>query len=330
MPRKGQTRHTWPKANPHDPYDLVMLLNEFSGWMDMMNFSHDTVAVRRNVLMPFLGWCQERGLYKAHEITKPILERYQRHLYFYRKADGQPLSVASQNDRLVIVKQFFRWLARANYILYNPASDLELPRVPKRLPRNVLNADEADQVMNLPEVDDVFGLRDRAILEVFYSTGIRRSELVHLALFDVDAKRGIVFIREGKGQKDRVVPIGVRALAWIAKYNEESRPRLVVEPDDGSLFLTNLGGPFTPVGMTELVKKYILRAGLGAIGACHIFRHTMATLMLENGADIRFVQAMLGHENLSTTEIYTHLSVEKLKEVHAATHPAKMERKTAS
>jgi integrase/recombinase XerD len=228
----------------------------------------------------------------------------------------------------VPLKSFFKWLARNNVILYNPASDLELPKLEKRLPRNVMNAAEAESVINQPDTTTPLGVRDRAILETLYSTGVRRMELVGLTLFDLDVSRGTVMVREGKGKKDRMIPIGERALAWIKKYLVDVRPTLVVPPDGGTLFLTVLGEPLSRNRLGELVREYVEKAGIVKKGSCHLFRHTMATLMLENGADIRFIQEMLGHENLSTTQIYTQVSIRKLKEIHTATHPAKMTRGT--
>jgi integrase/recombinase XerD len=140
---------------------------------------------------------------------------------------------------------------------------------------------------------------------------------------DIDRERGTVMIRQGKGKKDRMIPIGERALHWIERYQIEVRPELVATRNQNALFLTTLGEAFTPPRLTELVRDYVLAAKLGKSGSCHLFRHTMATLMLENGADIRFIQAMLGHAELSTTQIYTQVSIRKLKEIHTATHPAK-------
>ncbi|MGH9563300.1 MAG: tyrosine-type recombinase/integrase, partial [Terracidiphilus sp.] len=186
----------------------------------------------------------------------------------------------------------------------------------------ITTATEAEQVMMQPHVADPLGLRDRAILEVFYSTGIRRMELIRLKLFDLDTERGTLLVRQGKGKKDRFVPIGERAAAWVGKYIREARPQLAIDPDDGPLFLTNTGEEINRDPLTGMVRSYVDRAKLGKTGACHLFRHTMATLMLEGGADIRFIQQMLGHAELSTTEIYTHVSIRMLKQVHTATHPA--------
>jgi len=170
-------------------------------------------------------------------------------------------------------------------------------------------------------VNDLLGLRDRAILEMLYSTGIRRTELVNLLVHDLDVNRETVFVRLGKGKKDRIVPGGERAVAWACRYLYEVRPRIVVEPDCGRLFLSREGGPIAGATLTDLVRDYVIASGVGKAGACHIFRHTMATLMLEGGADVRFIREMLGHANLQTTQIYTHVSIQKLKAIHDATHP---------
>jgi len=142
-------------------------------------------------------------------------------------------------------------------------------------------------------------------------------------LRDIDFVRGTLVVFEGKGLRDRVIPIGKRACAWVYKYLEDVRPSLVVGEDAGHLFLTDYGEPFLRNRVTDLVKKYFEAVGIDKPGGCHLFRHSMATHMLENGADIRYIQAILGHGSLKTTEIYTRVSIKKLKEVHTTTHPAK-------
>jgi len=140
-------------------------------------------------------------------------------------------------------------------------------------------------------------------------------------LYNVDHLRGTLSIWLGKGKKDRVVPIGERALAWVDKYLREARSQFVIEPDDGTLFLSIEGGPFHLDRMSRLVRQYVEQANLGKSGACHMFRHTMATLMLENGADVRYIQEMLGHSSLESTQVYTQVSIRQLKQIHSATHP---------
>lgn len=155
---------------------------------------------------------------------------------------------------------------------------------------------------------------------------MRRMELINLKLFDINTERGTVMARQGKGKKDRMIPIRERALKWIEKYQVEVRPSLTIPDDEGILFLTNLSQAFTAIRLTQMVREYIDMADIGKRGSCHLFRHTMATLMLDNGADVRLIQAMLGHVSLETTQIYTQVSIRKLKDIHTATHPAKMTR----
>jgi len=311
-----------PDAYPIAHNGITAYLVRFIDWSAAMGLSDATVEIRRRMLSRFIAWCDERDLEQPQDITRPILERYRRYLYHYRKANGQPLSFATQQQRLVPIKAFFKWLAKENYILYNPASELELPKVHRRLPKQLLSHAEVERILNQTLLHGKLGIRDRAIIETLYSTGIRRAELANLKLYDVDTQNGSLMVREGKGKKDRMVPLGKRAGRWIERYSEDIRPSLIVEPDTGFLFLHEFGEPFKKNRLTDLVKKHIQAAGINKPGACHIFRHTMATLMLDNGADIRFIQAILGHSDLSTTQIYTQVSIAKLKEIHALTHPA--------
>jgi integrase/recombinase XerD len=260
---------------------------------------------------------------KPAEATLALLERYQRWLFLFRRPDGKPLAAGTQHARLAVLKAYFRWLVKqGRYLTANPAADLELPRRGRALPQHVLSPAEVETVLALPDVSTPEGLRDRAMLEVLYSTGLRRVELLQLTVFSVSQAQGTVSVRQGKGRKDRVVPIGERALAWVRKYLDEARPNLVLGDDDGFLFLSETGMALHPSRLTALVGRYVRASGAAPSGACHLFRHVMATAMLDNGADVRFVQEMLGHSSLESTQVYTHVSVRQLKAVHAATHPA--------
>ena len=223
----------------------------------------------------------------------------------------------------------WKWTARQHHILHNPASEIELPRIGFRLPKAVLTAREAEEVIQQANVHDALGLRDRAIMETLYTTGMRRLELVSLeAVWDLDLERATIAIRQGKGKKDRIIPHRTtRAALWVRSISWMKRGRrLASEPDDKIVLLSNAGEPFSLDHLSELVRDYVDAAAIGKRGACHLFRHTMATLMLEGGADIRFIQAMLGHADLKTTQIYTHVAIRQLQEIHRATHPAKLER----
>ena len=256
---------------------MARAIAEHLAWLRLHNYSPRTVRMRDFYLNAFAAWLEERGVTRPTDVTKPMLERYQRHLFHQRKVDGKPLSFSFQHQHLCALRGFFRWAARQNRILYNPASELEPPRRVRRLPRHVLTIGEVEQVLAQPDVTDPLGLRDRAMLETLYSTGMRRSELCGLTLVDLDSERGTVLIRQGKGQRDRMVPIGERAIAWVDRYVAEVRPHLVVEPDPGVLFLASTGEAVGPDWLSRITHRYVDRAALGKQGSCHLLRHTMAT-----------------------------------------------------
>ncbi|MFZ2664044.1 MAG: site-specific tyrosine recombinase XerC [Patescibacteria group bacterium] len=321
MGRRGKFKPKPTIPGADDPRGMGFLIPQFIEWSRVKGYAEATLEGREKYLRFFAVWLDTRGITRPQEVTRPMLERFQRYVFHYRKQDGKPLALNSQLAHILPVIAFYRWLTKSNYILANPAADLEVPRKIKSLPRQVLTAQEMEKVFQQFNINDSLGLRDRAIFEVFYSSGIRRGELSRLKIFDVDADRGVLFLKETKGWKDRMVPVGERALAWLEKYLREVRPSLAVPPDDGTLFLSNDGHPLTPDTLTDMGAAYVGAANLGKSGSCHIFRHTMATLMLEGGADIRYIQQMLGHENLNTTEIYTRVSIRGLQEVFKKTHP---------
>jgi integrase/recombinase XerD len=266
---------------PTDPGTLGRWILDYLDDLTVRNYSHHSIRGRRTHLRYFVVWCDQRGLVWPGEITPSVLERYQRWLYHYRMSNGKRLSFRSQNDRLGSVKRFFRWLVKQRVLEWSPADPIELPRIERRLPKAVLSIEEAESVLAQPNVRTLMGVRDRAILETLYSTGIRRQELVDLDVYSVDLDGGTLMVRQGKGKKDRMIPIGRRALAWVEKYLEEVRPGLAMEPDDGTLFLTTHRKAFSPERMSLVVRQHVDAADIGKRGSCHLFRHTMATLMLE-------------------------------------------------
>jgi integrase/recombinase XerD len=310
------------KTQPPPQTPLELLQQEYLKALQVKNFSDYTVRSRRVALRNFIQWAQERGLSQPLEITRPVVERYQRHLFHARKKSGEPLSFRTQHCYLIPLRVWFKWMTRQNYILHNPASELELPRLVRTLPKNIPSPQQVEQIMTQPDIREAIGLRDRAMLELLYSSGPRRLELINLKLSDLSLDRGLMFIREGKGKRDRYVPITERAVIWTEKYIREARPQLAMEPDDLTLFLTAEGEPFSLNHLSTSVRAHVVKAEIGMTGACHMLRHAMATHMLEGGADIRYIQQMLGHQDLKSTQIYTHVALRALQQIHAATHPA--------
>jgi integrase/recombinase XerD len=296
--------------------------------MRLRDYSETTLYRRENVLRRFITWCDERSIDSPQDVTKPILEQYQKHLYYYRQTNGEPLSPTSRLHYITSVKQFFKWLTQENYLLYNPASELIVPKRAPSLPV-VLTVEEVDMLMMQPDLSSPYGIRDRAILEVFYSTGIRRLELCHLQEHDISLPRKTLFVRSGKGNKDRLLPLGERAAHWLGRYLDIVRQQLLIDIHNQTLFLNDYGESFRDNKLGDRVKRFMNNAGIKAAGSCHLLRHAMATHMLDNGAELRFIQAMLGHTDIKTTQIYTHVSIRKLQEIHAMTHPAKLEDKDA-
>lgn len=306
---------------PSPPDSLSAWIRRYLQHLETQHRSIADQRTRRSRLAHLHAWCTERGIERPGQVTHAHLQRFQRHLFLYRKANGAPMAVNGQRIALFTVEVFFRWLVRQNVVASNPAADLELPRRTDDL-REPLTLAEMEAVLALPDIATAEGLRDRACLELFYATGIRRVELTNLHQSDLDRTRGTLHVRQGKGKKDRFVPIGERALAWVTKYEREARPELLSDPAERHLFLNQYGHPLSPDGLSWRVRDYFKQAGIAKRGACHLFRHTMATAMLDNGADIRHVQEILGHGQITSTQRYTHVSIARLHAVHAATHPA--------
>lgn len=284
------------------------------------NYSPRTIDNHASYLRLFVEWSEANGISAPRDVTIFVLEDYQSYLHELVKPDGTKLTPNAQHARLVPLRAYFSFMTRRRIIDANPAADLELPKLGRPLPKGVMNEDEVSKVFEQVDLSKKTGLRDLAIMHVAYATGLRRAELCSLGLHAIDRQRGVVTVRKGKGNKDRIVPILEEAIAVVDEYLESSRPDAEPGHED-VLFLTVQGRRITENRMTQLVRDYIRAADIGDRGSCHAFRHSIATAMLDNGADIRHVQAQLGHADISTTQIYTQVSVAKLKEVHTATHP---------
>ena len=233
-------------------------------------------------------------------------------------------SVSSQARTSVIgtMKRFSRWLHHQGRLRTDPLAHLETPRCPRRpLPR-CLPSSTIALLMSIPDTEDAIGVRDRAILELFYASGLRRKELRDLKLQDLDFHACRVRVEDGKGGKQRIVPAGQRAFAWLQRYLNESRPLLTNHSaPDSPLFVTGYGDAFALGSLGQLVRRYLTRAGAAIKGSCHLLRHSCATDLLDGGAGLRSIQRILGHSRLDTTAIYTHVSTQQLSEVHSRCHP---------
>ena len=322
--QRGKARGGRPDVKPDaqgDGLELAAGRDNYLGWLESRNLAEMTIDHRRDDLERFFAWAAGRGLTNPQEITLAILEAYQRNVAAYRKKNGKPLANRTQRKRLATVQDYFRYLVRHGILTANPASELVLPKKENRLPEEALTQSQIDDVLNVPDVGDELGIRDRAILELFYATAIRRSELTRLEVQDLNREAETLRVRLGKGKKDRVLPVGSAALHWCERYLEEVRPRLEIDHGVATLFLTGYGDGFHPNALGYLVGKYLRKAGIEK-GGPHLIRHTCAQHLLEGGADIRYIQKLLGHASLETTAIYTEMSVEALRRVYSACHPA--------
>ncbi|MCG8672223.1 MAG: tyrosine-type recombinase/integrase [Pseudomonadales bacterium] len=240
-----------------------------------------------------------------------------------KQQDGKQLSINSQHKFLTDVKLFLRRLYQRKLISDSSFESFEMPRCQKRLPRAVLSRAEVELIFRMPMLrGDDRGIRDRAILELYYASAIRRSELVRLTLDHIDLISRVISVIEAKGMKDRWIPISQRACNWLDRYIKEVRYKHLTLDSEGRLFINAEGEPMKSDYVGQMVGKYIRRSGVNKPGACHLFRHSVATSMLDNGADLRYVQELLGHADISTTQIYTHVSIEKLKSVYLSSHPS--------
>ena len=311
----------------HSAGSLLDLMAHWQAWMELRNLSACTVRIRLQAMGMFAAWLAERSVTVAAAVTRLMIEAYQRYLHRYLKTNGQTMSVGGQYQRLKGIEHFFRWCSRKNHIAANPAADIEYPRLGRSLP-DFFTATELERIFAVPDVNTAEGVRDRALLELLYSTGLRRSEVAHLSLMDLERGRGVLRVVKGKGGKDRYVPIGNRAWVWLDRYLTDVRPRWSVDAGDYTVFFNANRTAMTPSQVTARTGRIVVRAGLSGRGSCHRFRHTFATHLLENGCDLRLIQGMLGHAGMEMTARYAQVSIKQLCAAHESFHPA--ERETAS
>jgi integrase/recombinase XerD len=268
----------------------------------------------------FLAWLASRGIEMSGVTTRDVLA-YQAELYALRKPDGKPYAVASQEHRLLAVKNFFRFLLRRGYLLHDPAAGVDYPRGEVRLPRVILTVREVLRLLDSLKERTPLGLRDRAVLETLYATGIRAGELAALKPADVDTEEGTLRIVQGKGRKDRYVPLTASAAAAIEAYLARGRASLVRSRRAPWLFVGEKGGFLHDGVINRMLRARAKAARVKKHLTCHALRHSVATHLLKRRADIRHIQALLGHAKLSTTERYTRVEVSDLRGVLRRAHP---------
>jgi integrase/recombinase XerD len=288
------------------------LLDEFTDrlWLEE-GLSRNTLESYRRDLAQFALWLEKSG--KALlDVQQADIERY--------LAVRFPVSKARSISRLVAsLRRLYRYLLRESRIKTDPTLQIASPKLPRSLPKS-LGEDEVVALLNAPDSDQLLGLRDRAMLETLYATGLRVSELVGLKVSEVSLQEGVVRAT-GKGSKTRLVPLGEEALDWISRYLGESRLLILEGKLSDSMFVTQRGSAMTRQAFWYLIKRYARLAGITKPMSPHVLRHAFATHLLNHGADLRVVQMLLGHADISTTQIYTHVARERLKQLHAQHHP---------
>ncbi len=279
-------------------------------WLEE-GLSRNTLAAYRRDLTLYALWLQGQG--------RDLEGTGEADLNGYFAARHAQSKATTANRRLTVFKRYFRWALRERLVTADPTLRLQSARQPLRVPKTLTEA-QVEALLDAPEVDTPLGLRDRTMLELMYASGLRVSELVSLKTFNVSMSEGVLRVL-GKGNKERLVPFGLVARDWITRYLAEARPLILAGQQTEDLFVTGRGAGMTRVMFWMIVRKHARRAGIGAPLSPHTLRHAFATHLLNHGADLRAVQMLLGHADISTTTIYTHVARERLKQLHAKHHP---------
>jgi integrase/recombinase XerD len=282
--------------------------------------SYYTIRGAKYGLKDLAGFLEQEKAPGLEDLTSDILYEYQQDLAFRLTARGRPLSLRTQAQSLGVMKSFTRFLKEQDYLVRDPGEAIQLPKKPKRLPKVILNTNEIQKLMDAPNTRTNRGYRNRIILEILYDTAIRRSELSSIKINNLDLNAGYVHVH-GKGDKDRVVPVSKRVCNLIENYIMMVRPEFLQGKDPGYLVLNRWGRKMDPNSVWAVVKRCTYLAGIRKTVSTHTFRHTCATHMLKNGAPVRHLQEMLGHESLESTQLYTHVTINDLKKIHAQYHP---------
>ena len=298
---------------------LASLLKAWAQWIEAQGFAEGSATDHRHKLQGYLDFIIGDDPLDADAAK---LADYQSHLFELVSAKtGKCLSCNSQINRLTALKNFYRFLHQTGRIAINPAESIILPRQPKLLPPVLLKPRELRKLLDAPDLGNPLGFRDRTIMEVFYATGMRLSELTSLAVGDLDFEQSLITIQKGKGGKPRIVPMGEAAKKWLSEYLANVRPVLAKDRETAALFLNRFGRRVGKSGWHKKLGEYLATARIKKPFASHCFRHQLATAMLERGADTRHIQEILGHETLKTTQRYLHVVKAELKRIHKKSHP---------
>jgi len=290
--------------------------------LQLLNYSARTLETQSTYLNRFQEFLNEMRVADVQSITSAVLTDFQRWLFYRPTVKNTARTVASQNRVLSTIKTFFEFLKEEGYIASNPAPAVRYATEPNPLPKNVLTPQEARKIIEAPDVTTLIGYRDRTILEVLYATGIRKAELMNLKLEDVNLEEELLMIRHGKGAKDRVVPLSRIACSFLESYIKGIRPELLRGAQTKKLFVSlRLGHGLGHHTLSTLISRYTRAAGVQKKVTAHLWRHTCATHLLKNRANLRHVQEILGHRSLATTERYLRLTITDLKEAHRKYHP---------
>ncbi len=299
----------------NDNHGMNIFLKEYLNILRLeKNLSENTISSYRNDLVSLIGFLESEKTNDFSQVDHKLLNS------FFKKLQELGLSRTSAARYYSSIKGFFNYLFSNKYIEANPVEKVSPPKLSKTLP-SVLTVEEADKILSMPAVDDKLGLRDKSVLEVLYACGLRVSELIELKISNLFFDEEIIRVF-GKGSKERLVPIGNSAIKWTKEYLIKSRPLLEKRSkSEGIVFLNNRGTKLSRMGVWKIVERYTKEAGIERNVHPHTFRHSFATHLLEGGADLRAVQEMLGHADISTTQIYTHIDRDYIKQVHRDFHP---------
>ncbi len=297
-------------------------LKEYLKYLKSINYADTTIEEHKRHMTRFFKYLfDEFRLTDIRKSTKNVVLGFQQYLAFAIARQGIRLSAVTQGHYLSSLRKFFKFMILHDYMLYDPSSIIELPKKDKRLPRNILTKRQMNKLLTLPDIATIKGYRDRTIFEIFYSTGIRRHELINLNVYDLDIKKGTLMIRLGKGKKDRVVPLTDTASEFCEGYLLNTRTKLLRGRQDEALILRNNGIRICKSGLRWIMDRYSKKLNIKKKISCHTFRHSCASHLLAAGADIRYIQELLGHASLETTEVYTRVEISDLKRIHAKYHP---------